>query len=194
MATARSDSEVLNRFHRRFAGIEAHVHDAPTAAPRGLRPTTRLVQRPRSTRVSLLALPIAATLIVLVGAFGLPRLAGLMTGTSPAAGPGGSSDWRLEACFAYQPGLTILEAFEVEHVSDLFSRMETWDRFKIGDGTDERPAYVVRTEGTLTIVQPRVGPFPAHHFEGDDLTCLLVLAPDGTFPEGEAPLFLGPLR
>jgi hypothetical protein len=194
MSTLPTDSELLDRFHRRLAGIEAHVRDAPPAVPRGLRPTTRLGQRPRSTRVSLLALPIAAALIVLVGAFGLPRLASFMTGASPAAGPDGSSDWRLEACFAYQPGLTILQVFKVEQVRDLFPRMEPWDRFKIGDGTDERPAYVVRTEGTLTIVQPRVGPFPAHHFEGDDLTCLLVLAPDGTFPEGEVPLFLGPLR
>ena len=194
MSTLPTDSELIDRFHRRFAGIEADVRDAPAILPRGLRPTTGPVRAARPDGFPVLLLPVVAALIVLAGAFGLSRLAGIMPPASTGAGPGGSLDWRLEACFAYQPGLTILEVFEVDHVSDLFPRMETWDRFRIGDGTDERPAYVVRTEGTLRIVQPRLGPFPAHTFEGDDLTCLLVLAPDRTFPEGEAPLFVGPLR
>jgi len=194
MSTLPTDSELLDRFHRRLAAIERDVRDAPPISHRGLRPATGLARGKRPLGVPVLVLPIVAALIVLVGAFGLPRLTGIAPGASNAAGPGGSADWRLEACFAYQPGLTILEVFKVEHVSDLFPRMEPWDRFEIGDGTDERPAYVVTTEGTLRIVQPRVGPHPAHAFEGDDLTCLLVLAPDGTFPEGEVPLFLGPLR
>lgn len=108
--------------------------------------------------------------------------------------PGLPSDWRLDACFADQPGVTVIEAFEVEHVSDLFPRMNARDRDRIGAGTDERRAYVVRLDGKLVIDQPAVGPLSAHRFEADDPTCVLVLAPDGTFPDGEVPLFLGPIR
>lgn len=194
MTSLPTDSELLDRFRRRLAGIEEDVRDAPPFTTRRLTPATRLIRGAQTAGIRVLVLPVVAALVVLVGGFGLPRLAGLVPGASPAAGPSGSSDWRLEACFAYQPGLTILEAFEVEPVSDLFSRMETWDRSRIGDGTDERPGFVVRLEGTLRIEQPSVGPLHGNTFEAQDPTCLLVFAPDGTFPEGEVPLFLGPLR
>jgi len=108
--------------------------------------------------------------------------------------PGFSSDWRLAACFADQPGVTIVETFQVAHVSDLFPRMKSWDRDRIGAGTDERPAFVVRLRGKLKIEQPAVGPLRGHSFEADDPTCVIVLGADGTFPEGETPLFLGPIR
>ena len=123
-------------------------------------------------------------------------IVGLLLGGSLAACsgvPGFPSDWRLAACFANQPGVAIIETFQVAHVSDLFPRMKSWDRDRIGAGTDERPAFVVRLRGKLKIEQPAVGPLGGHSFEADDPTCLIVLAPDGTFPEGETPLFLGPI-
>lgn len=107
--------------------------------------------------------------------------------------PGFTSDWRLAACFADQQGVTIIETFAVDHVSDLFPRMRPFDKAQIGSGTDERPAFVVRLRGKLTIVQPAVGPIGGGSFHIDDPTCVIVLDADGTFPEGSAPLFLGPI-
>lgn len=118
-------------------------------------------------------------------------LGGSLAGCSGV--PGIPSDWRLAACFANQPGVAIIETFQVNRVSDLFPRMKPRDRDRIGAGTDERPAFVVRLRGKLKIVQPPVGPIGGDSFEIDDPTCLIVLAPDGTFPEGETPLFLGPI-
>ena len=177
-----TDSELLDRFHRRLAGIEPDVKDAPP------------MRRHPAMGYRALMVPALVAIIVLVGAIGLPLLAGQTPTATAPAGTDGTSDWRIAACFADQPGVAIIETFEVKHVSDLFPRMNPWDRDRIGAGTDERPGFVVRLRGKLKIVQPAVGPLPAHTFEIDDPTCLIVFAPDGTFPEGEVPLWLGPLR
>lgn len=107
--------------------------------------------------------------------------------------PGFTTDWRLDACFANQPGVTIVETFAVEHVRDLVPRMRANDRASIGAGTDDRPAFVVRMRGKFDIVAPKVGPVGGGSFHADDPTCVIVLEADGTFPEGSTPLFIGPL-
>ncbi len=118
----------------------------------------------------------------------------LCSGLAACSGvPGFSSDWRLAACFADQPGVVLIETFEVNQVSDLFPRMNTWDRGRIGAGTDERPAFVARLRGTLKVVQPPVGPLGGGSFEIDDPTCLIVRNADGTYAKGETPLLLGPI-
>jgi len=107
--------------------------------------------------------------------------------------PGFTSDWRLDACFANQPGVTVIETFAVEHVSDLFPRLNASDRGSILAGTDERPAFVVRMRGEFEIVAPKVGPIGGGSFHSDDPTCVIVLNADGSFPAGSTPLFLGPI-
>jgi hypothetical protein len=179
-----TDAELLGRFQRRLAGIELDVRNAPSKPPFAGRQSGRRARGRQLAGSRLLLIPAAAALVVLA------------VGVRPALIPAGApdSDWRLDACFARQPGVAIIESFDVAHVRDLFPRMSAADRNRIGPGTDERPGFVVRLRGKFKIVQPAVGPFASQTFEVDDPTCLLVFATDGTFPAGETPLFLGPIR
>lgn len=108
--------------------------------------------------------------------------------------PSFAADWRLTACYAQHPGVTLIEAFEVRHVSDLFPRLAQGDRERIVAGTDERPAFVVRLRGTLKLVQADVGPLPGGTFEADHPTCLIVGDADGTYSRAAGALLLGPFR